>query len=146
MATLFIFNYILYFCSHIPVRKENAMKTMVEMPQSILNDKSNWRYKDASYYMSGHMYRGTSMEAFETIDSCGNCDGASCDTCERREIPAGWELSVETDKLCKALINDGVHKDVAEDLAYNDFGCKTHWLKWDYDIPEEVLKELSSEE
>ena len=122
------------------------MKTMVEMPQSILNDKSNWRYKDASYYMSGHMYRGTSMEAFETIDSCGNCDGARCDTCERREIPAGWELSVETDKLCKALIDDGVPTDVAEDLAYNDFGCKTHWLKWDYDIPENVLKELSSEE
>ena len=43
------------------------MKTKVEMPKSILNDKDNWRFVGTSYYMSGHMYRGTSMEAFETM-------------------------------------------------------------------------------
>lgn len=118
-------------------------KIKVEMPESIINDSSNWRYEDTSHYMSGHMYRGTNMEEFETIDSCDNCDGARCDYCEERTIPAHWELSVESDKLYKALMENGVPEDAAADLAYNDFGCKTHWLKWDYEIPEEVLKELS---
>ena len=121
------------------------MKTKVEMPKSILNDKDNWRFEDTSYYMSGHMYRGTSMEAFETIDSCGNCDGARCDYCEKREIPAHWELAVESDKLFNALVADGVDESVASDLAFNDFGSKTHWLNFDCDIPEEVLKELESQ-
>ena len=89
------------------------MKTKVEMPKSILNDKDNWRFVGTSYYMSGHMYRGTSMEAFETIDSCGNCDGARCDYCEKREIPAHWALAVESDKLYNALIADGVDEGVA---------------------------------
>ena len=30
-------------------------------------------------YMSGHLYRGS---LFETDDSCGNCDGARCDSCK----------------------------------------------------------------
>ena len=121
------------------------MKTKVEMPKKILNDPRNWRMEDVSHYMSGHMYRGTSMEAFETIDSCGNCDGAKCGICKKVEVPAHWSLSVECDRLYNALVEDGIEPDIASDLVYNEFGCKTHYLQWDGDeIPEEVLKELTT--
>lgn len=31
-------------------------------------------------YLSGHLYAHSSME---TSDSCGNCDGGRCDSCEK---------------------------------------------------------------
>lgn len=117
-------------------------KIKVNMPESILADPSNWTYTEESHYMSGHMYRGTSMEAFETIDSCDNCDGARCDRCEKRTVPAHWELAVNTDELYEALEKAGVDSSVASDLAYNDFGSPTHWLSWDYHPSKDVLKQL----
>lgn len=118
------------------------MKVRVDMPEAILTNVDNWRWKGTGHYMSGHMYRGTEMEAFETIDSCDNCDGARCDHCEERKIPAHWELSVSTDELCEALKAAGIDNDVAEDLAYNDFGSSTHYLSWDYEPSKEVLEKL----
>lgn len=120
------------------------MKTRVEMPESILSDPENWRWEEDSHYMSGHMYRGTAMEAFETIDSCGNCDGARCETCEEKTISAHWEVSVNTDELYEALVATGLEDGVAADLAYNDFGCKTHWLDWDCKPSKEMLKQLEA--
>ena len=117
-------------------------KIRVEMPASILADPSNWEWKDKSTYMSGHCYRGTSMEAMETIDSCDNCDGSRCDNCEERTVPEHWELSVYSDDLYDALKETGLGEDAASDLAYNDFGCDTHVLNWDYQPSEEVLHEL----
>lgn len=40
--------------------------------------------------LTGHMYRGS---AHETCDSCGNCDGARCDTCTKRYIVYNWATS-----------------------------------------------------
>lgn len=120
------------------------MKERVEMPEAILSNPENWRWKDKEFYMSGHMYRGTNMEAFETINSCDNCDGVRCDTCEERFIEAHWELAVSTDELYEALQATELSDDVAADLAYSDFPCKTHYLVWDYQPSEEVLKELEA--
>lgn len=36
-------------------------------------------YRDISKSYTGHLYRGSAME---TDSSCGNCDGARCDTCK----------------------------------------------------------------
>lgn len=47
----------------------NSEGYSVEIPAyQIVSDK----------YYSRHLYRGS---AFETSDSCGNCDGANCDDC-----------------------------------------------------------------
>lgn len=119
-------------------------KVKVEMPESILVNPDNWVYKEECHYMSGHMYRGTSMEAFESIDSCGTCDGARCDNCEKRTIPAHWELSINTDVLYDALKEAGLDENVASDLAYNDSGSPTHWLTWNYEPSEDVLKQLEA--
>ena len=34
----------------------------------------------SSMELSGHMYKGS---AYETANSCGNCDGARCENCEK---------------------------------------------------------------
>lgn len=120
------------------------MKIKVEMPQKIINNRNNWTHDGSRYYMSNHMYRGTMMEVFESIDDCRNCDGAWCDGCVKIEIPPKWSISPTSDDLYNALIEDGVDKQVASDLAYNDFGSKTHYLNWDYEIPEDVLKDLTT--
>ena len=41
---------------------------------------------------TGHMYRNS---PYETSDSCGNCDGARCDTCSKRYIV----VNTNTDEL-----------------------------------------------
>ena len=117
-------------------------KVRVEMPEAILANPNNWYWEDTSYYMSHHMYRGTSMEAFETISTCGNCDGSRCDGCEKKEIPAHWNLSIPSDELYEALVNAGVDESAASDLAYDDMPSKTHSLNWDYRPSKEMLKTL----
>lgn len=37
--------------------------------------------------LTGHMYYGS---PYETYDSCGNCDGARCETCNKRYIVYNW--------------------------------------------------------
>lgn len=39
---------------------------------------------------SGHMYAGS---PYETADSCGNCDGAKCETCKPRWIVEDYSKS-----------------------------------------------------
>lgn len=36
--------------------------------------------------LTGHIYYGSSMSAYECVDSCGTCDGARCDSCKARYI------------------------------------------------------------
>lgn len=42
-----------------------------------------YTYKGISSYLSGHLWRGSAME---TDNSCGNCDGANCDSCRRMYV------------------------------------------------------------
>jgi hypothetical protein len=69
------------------------------------------------YTLSGHCHRNST---FETSNSCGNCDGACCDYCEK--IPNDEiEVSIPSDELEQMLISKGCPEDVASDFAYNDF-------------------------
>ena len=45
-----------------------------------------WTRKHVEYYYSNHIY---AHSAFETANSCGNCDGGECDGCT--EV---WEVNV----------------------------------------------------
>lgn len=38
-------------------------------------------YKLGYVEKTGHYYKRLHMEAYESVDNCGTCDGACCDTC-----------------------------------------------------------------
>ena len=62
---------------------------------------------------TGHMYRGTYMEAYESVDNCGTCDGARCDIC--RDI---YEVEEYPDEK---IIYRGPDKEKAIELAGYNF-------------------------
>ena len=111
------------------------MKQKVVVSDKLINNPGFWRKEGESFYYSGHCHRGS---AIETDDSCGNCDGANCDTCRKVKIGEHYSFSCYTDTIYKDLLEQGYEEGVASDLAYSDYGCKTHYLIMDYDIPEDV--------
>lgn len=80
-------------------------------------NEDNWSPMLPTMYRSGHMYLNS---PFETSDSCGNCDGARCDSCEKVTVPSEWGFSVNSDTLRDWLVAEGVPADVASELAYSD--------------------------
>ena len=59
---------------------ETPIKRVIieEYEDRIEIDGEAWRKKALEKSLSGHLYHGSAME---TSSSCGNCDGANCDTC-----------------------------------------------------------------
>ena len=55
-------------------------------------------------YYTGHLYRGAS---YETDDSCGNCDGARCDSCKK----------VTTYEVCHTIIDE--NNDLVTETIYS---------------------------
>lgn len=113
------------------------MKEVVYLSDVLIKNPAFWRREGESFYYSGHCHRGS---AIETDDSCGNCDGANCDFCKKIVVDAHYEFSVYTDVIYADLLQQGVNEDIASDLAYNDFGCKTHSLHMptEDEMPEET--------
>lgn len=100
--------------------------------------EGHWRIEGASFEFSHHMYRNS---PFETCNSCGNCDGASCDICHKVQIDAHIECSMGSDELYKWLLEESVPEDTASDLAYSDYCGYTrngYRLVWP---TEDMLKE-----
>lgn len=63
--------------------------------------------------LTGHQYYGTSMMAYESVDNCGTCDGARCDTCKTYYVVEDFEQ----DKT----IYKGKDKEKAIEIAGYDF-------------------------
>lgn len=78
--------------------------------------EQSYSWKEVTMSLSGHLWRGSSME---TDDSCGNCDGGRCNSC--REIyevflwgelkhhidpETGWHLWDYHDMLDHAVFYD----------------------------------------
>lgn len=66
---------------------------------------------------TGHQYYGTYMEAYESTDNCGTCDGARCDNC--KDIYEVYDYDIEDTK--KQRIYKGTNKEKAIKLAGCDF-------------------------
>ena len=62
-----------------------------------------WHYVSETYY-TGHMYRNS---PYETDDSCGNCDGARCDTC-RDAVREELHFRYSEDDVTELLNNYGI--------------------------------------
>lgn len=80
---------------------------------------------------TGHLYRNS---PYESDDSCGNCDGARCDTCKEIIIPADIECSIKCDKLEQMLLDKDAPKDVAQYFTYDD-SCKMHYKGYHFVFP-----------
>ena len=83
-------------------------------------NEERYTYKTLEQCLSGHLYRGSDIE---TDTTCGNCDGARCDSCEvvttvtlysePEEYDQGWGFHVS----CKP-IKWKRFDDVDEAIAY----------------------------
>lgn len=62
---------------------------------------------------TGHYYKRLHMEAYESVDNCGTCDGVCCDIC--RDI-----YVVENVKTCECLYR-GADKEKSIQIAGYDF-------------------------
>ncbi len=60
-------------------------------------------YKELEQYLSGHLYR---RSEYESDNSCGNCDGARCDSCELITVVTLYSEPQESvqGKICKLKI------------------------------------------
>lgn len=87
----------------------------------VLN-KDWWQKISRSKHLSGHCHRNS---PFETDDSCGNCDGARCETCSTIVEPPHLEF--------------GCTVDILEPIVYES-------IREQYpDLSEEEVKDLTSE-
>lgn len=93
-------------------------KMTVEILDKVL-DPQYWCLMGERVRYTGHLYRNS---PYESDDSCGNCDGARCDTCQKIIIPADIDCSIQCDKLEKMLLEVGIPKDVASFFTYDDSG------------------------
>ena len=101
------------------------MKQIVNLSDELVRNPAFWRKTPRSFYYSGHCHRGS---AIETDDSCGNCDGARCESCKKVIIEPHYSFSCYSEVIHTDLLSQSYDADIASDLAYNDFGCKTHSL------------------
>jgi len=102
------------------------------------NDEKFWQPEGSKSYYSQHLYRNS---PFESSDSCGNCNGANCDSCVLIAIPAQLEFSIYSDILYDWMIQDGVPEEVASELAYSD-SCRRNYKGYTLVWPtENMLKE-----
>ena len=62
---------------------------------------------------TGHQYFGTFMEAYESTDNCGTCDGARCDICK--------DMYCVEDFNNDKLLYYGKDKDMAISIAGYNF-------------------------
>ena len=113
------------------------MKQVVYLSDELIKNPAFWRMYPQSFYYSGHCHRGS---AIETDDSCGNCDGARCDTCRKIIVESHYTFSCYTNLIYADLMAQGIEECVAADLAYDDFGCGTHILHMptENDMPDET--------
>lgn len=132
------------------IKEENGKK-IIDILDKVLYIKY-WRMSYESIHYSGHRYF---RSPFESDDNCGTCDGARCDYCRKIVDKADLEFSICTGTLYSILLEEGVPKDIASELAYSDF-CgdkyKDYILIWPDadklkerypDKYEELLKNLS---
>ena len=117
------------------------MKKRVTLSNNLINNPAFWEKTSESFYYSGHCHRGS---AFESDDTCGNCDGANCDWCKKVIVDAHYTFHCYTDVICKDLVSQGIDKEIAADLAYSDYPCKTHYLIMPSEIPEETKKKIET--
>lgn len=108
----------------------NHVSAIVEVLDNVL-DPEFWTMMMERKSYSAHMYRNS---PYESDDSCGNCDGARCDSCKEIIIPADIECSIYSDKLEQMLLDKGVPKDVAEFFAYDD-SCKIYYKGYHFIFP-----------
>lgn len=90
----------------------------------------NWRMRPETVHYSGHIHY---RSPYESDDNCGTCDGARCDYCRKIVDKSELEFSICTDILYNILIEEGVPKDIASELAYSDFcgnSYKDYVLLW----------------
>lgn len=113
------------------------MKTRLTLSQATIENPGFWRKTDATFYYSGHCYRNS---PFETSDSCANCDGARCEYCRKIEVAATYEFCSYSDVVYNDLVKQGIDKEIASDIAYSDYPCKTHYLSYPDEIPEKTKK------
>lgn len=117
------------------------MKVRVTLSDNLINNPAFWEKRGESFYYSGHCHRGS---AFETDDTCGNCDGANCANCRKVIVESHYNFVCYTDVIYKDLVSQGIDKEVAADLAYSDWGCRTHYLSTPTDIPEETRLKIET--
>lgn len=105
---------------------------MIDILDQVL-DPQYWSLTNQRIKYTGHLYRNS---PYESDDSCGNCDGARCDTCQKIIIPAGIECSIQCDKLERMLNELGLDRDVVLFFTYDDSGkmnYKNYRFKWPTD-------------
>jgi len=98
-------------------------------------DEKFWRPESSRGYYSQHLHRNS---PYESSDSCGNCNGANCDSCVLVVVPAQLEFSTYSDTLYDWLIEDGVPEDIAEELAYSD-SCRRSYKGYRLVWPTETM-------
>lgn len=115
----------------------NNQPIRVEILDKVL-DPQYWYLFGERVRYSGHLYRNS---PYESDDSCGNCDGARCETCKKIIIPPDIECVIQSDKLEKMLLESGVPEDVAGFFSYDD-SCKKHYKGYYFVFPSaNALKE-----
>ena len=117
------------------------MKTRVTLTESLINNPAFWEKTGESFYYSGHCHRGS---AFETDDTCSNCNGANCEWCKKVIVKPHYSFICYTDTIYHNLVSQGIDKEVAADLAYSDWPCKTHCLSYPTEIPEETRNKIET--
>ena len=117
------------------------MKTRVTLSDSLINNPAFWEKTEETFYYSGHCHRGSAIEA---DDTCDNCDGANCDWCKKFVVNAHYQFRCYSDVIYHDLLSQGIDKEAAADLAYSDWGCKTHYIAYPTEIPEETRKKIDT--
>ena len=117
------------------------MKQKVYLSKELQENPAFWEKQSSSFYYSGHCNRGS---AFEKDNTCGNCDGANCAWCKKVITEPHYEFVSYTDTIYKDLIKQGIDREIASDLAYSDYPCKTHYLVKPTEIPDHVKNKIET--
>lgn len=110
---------------------------VIDIINRVANEKF-WKLECAKGYYSHHLYVNS---PHETSDSCGNCDGASCDSCSWVKVPAHFACGIPYDVLFQWLLEENVPEDNISRLINNHI-IDGYQLVWP---TETMLKETHPE-
>jgi len=71
--------------------------------------------KICSIEKTGHVYYGTSMMQYESVDNCGTCNGTKCAICKDKYIVENFALD-ESEKALEEILYSGYDKKKAEEF------------------------------
>jgi len=71
--------------------------------------------KICSILKTGHVYYGTSMMQYRSVDSCETCNGMTCAICKDKYIIENFALD-ESDEALDEILYSGYDKKKAEEF------------------------------